>query len=156
MITLGVALGIVSMAGFMLMAPLYLLIGIIGLLGYAIVRAVEWISDKLSALNAFLGAGKANTFVQPQVGAGPWANIPAITAPAANDNSIQGVTAAPGAQALQSMNTATENGQERGGAPVHIAELNVTVPQAEDPQHQAQLISQSLHTELAKLVRQAS
>ncbi len=163
LVTIAVALGLVAAAAFLVMLPIYAFIAIIGLVVYAIIEAVEWIGSKIKALAEYLGlssgtsgATNGGAVTPATAGVGPWANLTTGLTPAANDNSIQGVTASGGAQALNTMNTSTESGQERGGAPVHIGELNVTVPQAEDPQHQAQLIAQSVHTEVAKLIRQAS
>lgn len=159
---LAAALGIVAVAGFTAMLPLYMLIGAIGLLAYAIIAAVQMVVDAIKKLSpsgnaALSGAATGALSAIPGLGgiaALLGAGIPALSP--ANDNAaIQGATAAGGTQALHAMNDKTEAGQESGGSPVHIQSLSVTVPQADDPQKQATLIGQAVHTEVAKLIRQA-
>lgn len=163
LIALAAALGLVALAGLMLMGPLYAVIALIGLLVYAVVKAVEWIAEKIGELGKWLGGGM--TTGPADAGVKGWGGVPMVddfgnvlpSMPVANDNgAIQGVTAAGGVQALQNMSGTTEAGQESGGSPVRIGQLNVTVPESKDPQEQASLIGQAVHTEVAKILRQAS
>jgi tape measure domain-containing protein len=168
MAALAVTFGIVALAAFTLGLPLYAFIAVIGLVVYAVIEAVGWIWDKIKALGNFLGIGGGTATpdapgvpaVAPQTGygVGPWANIPTLSTPASNDNAIQGVTAAPGAQALSGMTNATAAGEERGGSPVHVDSLAVHVqaPADQDPEHMGQIVGQAVHSELAKIMRQAS
>lgn len=51
---LALTLGIVALAGFVLMLPLYLLIAVIGLVAYGIYKAVMWVVDAISTLASFV------------------------------------------------------------------------------------------------------
>lgn len=51
--TLAIALGLVAIAGFVLMLPLYVLVGVIGLVAYGIYKAIAWIVDALNSLPGF-------------------------------------------------------------------------------------------------------
>lgn len=58
---LAVTLGIVALAGFTLMAPLYLLIAAIGLVAYGIYKAVMWVVDAVSALTSMIPGTSSST-----------------------------------------------------------------------------------------------
>lgn len=53
---LALTLGVVALAGFTLMLPLYLLVGAIGMAAYAIYQAVIWIADAVEAVKQKLGS----------------------------------------------------------------------------------------------------
>lgn len=58
---LALTLGLVAVAGFLLMLPLYALIAIIGLVAYAIYKAVDWLVGAWQKLTRFGGDGPSAT-----------------------------------------------------------------------------------------------
>jgi tape measure domain-containing protein len=50
MVSLALVFGIIAVAAFVLMAPLYLFVAVLGLLAYAVYKAVKWIVDSIVAL----------------------------------------------------------------------------------------------------------
>jgi tape measure domain-containing protein len=76
---LALTLGIVALAGFVLMLPLYLLIAVIGLVAYGIYKAVMWVVDAISSL-ASLVPGVSGPGARGGAGAdalNPWGNATA-------------------------------------------------------------------------------
>jgi tape measure domain-containing protein len=55
MTLLGLTLGVVAVAGFTLMLPLYLLIGAVGLAAYAVYAAIVWVDEAVQRLQRTLG-----------------------------------------------------------------------------------------------------
>lgn len=132
MMLLAVAFGVLMLAGAAMMAPIY-----------AVIAGIGWLINELVAFGTWFDTIR---------GLGPTGETVGV---AANDNAIQGVTAAGGVQALSGMG-ATLAGAPPVGAPVHIAAMNIHTAQSDDPQKQATMIGEAVHTEMAKVMRQAA
>ncbi len=80
---LAVTLGIVALAGFVMMLPLYALIAVIGLVAYGIYKAVAWIADVISSLSFgsvdFGGATAVSGYGQAVPGLSGLMDAPQIT-----------------------------------------------------------------------------
>lgn len=159
--TLALVMGVVALAGLVMMTPFYILIGVIGLLAYGIYKAVEWVVGAIESLGKWISLGGSDA----ATGAVNAAALPVVANPdnplgatqAANDNTLQPPMASGAMAALSGMsNDKTENGQGAVGAGVVIHSMPVTVPQADDPQKQATLIGQEVKSQLASIIRQAS
>lgn len=136
--TLAAAFGVMALAGFTLMLPLYALIAVIGAVAYGIYAAIGWISEALSSLGSWISGGGDK-------GGG-----------VGNDNGIQPMGAAGGFAALAAMQgDTTESAAATGQQPINLTQ-HITVPQADDPQRQAALIGQEVHSQIATIMRQAS
>jgi hypothetical protein len=165
LITLAVAMGLLAVASVLVASPLLLLIAIIGGLAYAAVVAIDWISTKIKALGEFLGIGGGGAARAAAPGVTGWGGVPMVddfgnvipdmSGVAANDNGITGVNASAGAQALQNIPTATEGGEPRAGdrnIDMSGMQVNLTVKEDDGPE----ALAQKIHSEVAKLLRQAS
>jgi tape measure domain-containing protein len=86
---LALTLGIVALAGFVLMLPLYALIAVIGLAAYAIYKAVMWVVDAISALASFVPGVSAPGKQSASANAmNPWAAAVTGAAPAGGTTSL--------------------------------------------------------------------
>jgi hypothetical protein len=151
---IAVALGIVTIAGFLLMAPLYAVIALFGLLVYAI----DWLAGKIKALAEWIAFGGEDTATN----AVDAAKLPQVTdvngytvgGSGVNDNSIQGFSGSSGMNALQGMADSTESGSRVDSHAVDMSGMviNVTSRDGESPEQ----LAQRIHSEVAKIMRQSA
>lgn len=159
-IGLAIGFGVLAIAGFLLLAPLYLAIAAVGLLIAAFGMAVAWIVDQavkwyeggqnmmkglISGVLSMLGPlGSAMGLVASiAVTPGGKPGAPAI----APGNSGAVISAIQGVEADK-----TEGGHAPGAAPVIIHALNVTTPATDDPQKAARDTGAAVRAELQKLL----
>jgi hypothetical protein len=161
------AVGAVAVAGFLLMLPLYLVIGALGALVYGVMVAVQYLTDAIprwldagkgmiSALvdGIMSGIGAVKNAVAQVLSYIPGGNL--LVGANGVATTVEGVTAGAGiansAASVGSGNDKTEGGKPGGAGMVHIASMPITVPQSDDPQKQAALIGSSIRTELQKIL----
>jgi hypothetical protein len=155
MYTLAAVFGVLAIAVAIMMAPIYAIIAVIGAVAYAVVSAIEWIWGAIKGLASWFtgsdtnGAVNAATLPQMEGPGGAGAGV------SANDNGIQAQSASGGFAALASMQgDTTESANATGQQPINVVQ-HITVPQADDPQRQAALIGQEVHSQIATIMRQA-
>lgn len=57
--SIALILGVAGVAAFLLMAPLYLFIAVLGLLAFAVYKAVRWVVESVMAIASILGGGES-------------------------------------------------------------------------------------------------
>lgn len=79
LLTLGVVMGIVTIAGVMLTIGLWLIVAAIGLVVYGIYKAVMWVVDAISSLTSLVPAGSTNSTVSTSASDNWMRAIPGLT-----------------------------------------------------------------------------
>lgn len=150
-----VVLGVVTLAGAMLTGGAWLIVAAIG----AVVYAIDWLIGKVKALGEWIQFGGADSYTA----AVDAAKLPQITdvngyttaGSGANDNNgVPSISAASGISALQGMASATESGSPVDSHAVDMSgmQIHVTSRDGESPEE----LAQRIHSEIAKIMRQAA